>query len=179
MRNGRKHTVAVSVGGVLGGLVGTAAIEKAMGLSRKLPEPLQMPEMAGDPGDFVVSRAEELVGGPLSKKVHARAARAARWTYGIGLATALAALSRRLRMYRLQNAVLAGATLGALNWAVSFAGWLPATGLTKPIAREKRSKEAAALLGQVLFGVLAAMPIYAAERFSLRRRIPRILRRLM
>jgi hypothetical protein len=36
-----------------------------------------------------------------------------------------------------------------------------------------------ALLGQVLYGVLAAMPIYAAERLYLRRRVPRIFRRLM
>ncbi len=170
MRNGRKHKVAVSVGGVLGGLVGTAAMQKAMGLSQKLPEPLRMPEMARDPGDYVVSRVEGLAGGPLRPETHARAARAMRWAYGLAWAGALAALARRLRMHRPVNAVAAGAAMGALNFAAGYFGWLPRTGLTKPVKRERSSRTAVALLGHVLYGVLAAAPIYAAEKMYRRRR---------
>jgi hypothetical protein len=170
MRNGRKHTVAVSVGGVLGGLVGTAAIQKAAGLSQKLPESLHMPEMARNPGDYVVSRVEELAGGPLSPRAHARAVRAAPWVYGLGWAGALASLARPLRMDRAVNAALAGAAMGALSWAAGYFGWLPRAGLTRPVVREQSTKTAAALLGHVLFGVLAAAPIFASERMYRRRR---------
>jgi hypothetical protein len=178
MRNGRKHTVAVSVGGVLGGLVGTAAIQKAVGLSQKLPEPLHMPEMARDPGDYVVSRVEELAGGQLSPLAHARAARAARWMYGLAWAGALAPLARPLRMDRALNAALAGSAMGALSWAAGYFGWLPRTGLTRPVARERSTKIAAALLGHVLFGLLAAAPICASERMYRRRRRSRARRAL-
>jgi hypothetical protein len=178
MRNGRKHTVAISVGGVLGGLVGTAAIQKAMGLSQRLPEPLQMPETATDPGEYVVSRAEELAGGPLSRRTHARAVSALHWAYGVAWAGALAALSRRLKMHRAANAALAGAALGALNWAAGFtAGLLPAGGVPKPV-RERPSRAVSSLLGHVLFGVVAAVPIYAAERLFVRRRGLRTAERL-
>jgi hypothetical protein len=178
MRNGRKHTVAVSVGGVLGGLVGTAAIQKAAGLSQKLPEPLHMPRMTRDPGDYVVTRVEELAGTPLSPAAHARAARAARWVYGLAWAGSLASLARPLRMDRALNAALGGAAMGALSWAAGYFGWLPRAGITEPVARERSTNTAAALIGHVLFGLLAAAPIFASERMYRRRRRP-LARRLL
>jgi hypothetical protein len=169
MRDGRKHRMTISVGGVLGGLVGTAALQKAMGLSQKLPEPLHMPEMVRDPGDFVISRVEELAGGPLARRTHERAARAAHWIYGLAWAAALAAFARPLKMHRPANAAIAGATMGAITWATAFFGWLPRAGLTKPVSRERASKMAAALLGHIAYGVLAAAPICAAEMLWARR----------
>lgn len=171
MRNGRKHGIAVSFGGLAGGLLGTAAIQKAMGLSQKLPEPLRMPEMRADPGELAVKRIEEVRGGPLTPKVHARAAHAIHWLYGLAWAGALAPLASRLRMHRLGNAMAAGAAMGAVSWAAGYAGWLPAAGVTRPIAREKASKTAMSLATHLLYGVVAAIPLYAAERLFRRRRI--------
>jgi hypothetical protein len=156
--------MALSVSGVLGGLVGTAAMQKAMGLSQKLPEPLHMPEMARDPGDYVISRVEELAGGPLAPRAHRRAARAIHWMYGLAWAGALAAFARPLRMHRPVNAALAGAAMGAINWATGYFGWLPRAGLTRPVLRERPSRTATSLLGHIGYGVLAAAPIWAAEK---------------
>jgi hypothetical protein len=164
MRNGCKHKMALSVSGVLGGLVGTAAIQKAMGLSQKLPEPLHMPEMARDPGDYVISRVEELAGGPLGPRAHERAAQAMRWVYGLAWAGALAAFARPLRMHRPINAAAAGATMGAISWAAGYFGWLPRAGLTRPVLRERPSRTATSLLGHIAYGLLAAAPIWAAEK---------------
>ncbi len=171
MRNGKKHTVAVSVGGIMGGLLGTAAIEKAMGLAPRLPEPLRMPELKADPAEYVVSKVEEVSGGPLPPATHARAAKASHWIYGLAWAGALAGLARPLRMHRVLNAALAGAGLGALVWAAGYVGWLPAAGLTKPVTRQEPRKLLASLAGHVLYGVLAAAPIFGVERMFLRRRI--------
>src|SRR5271165_3902546 len=126
MRNGKRHTVAVSFGGMVGGLLGTAAMTKATGLSQKLPEPLHMPEVKGDPGEYLVTRAEELRGGPLPPRAHAGAVKAMHWLYGLAGASVLAPLARRLRMDRAKNAVLAGAAIGAAMWAAAYLGWLPA-----------------------------------------------------
>lgn len=171
MRNGKKHTVAVSVGGLMGGLLGTAAIEKAMGLSKKLPEPLRMPEMQGDPAEFVVRKVEEVSGGPLRPATHARAAKASHWLYGLAWAGALAGFARPLRMHRPVNALLAGAGLGTLVWAAGYLGWLPATGLMRPVARQPPSKLTSSLVSHVLYGVIAAAPIFAVERLFVRRKI--------
>lgn len=164
MRNGRGHTVAVSVGGMLGGALGTAAVKKAMGLTDKLPEPLHMPSMADDPGQFVVARVEEVRGGPLTPATHARAARAAYWLYGVGWAVGLASLARTLRMDRAGNAVLAGAALGAVTWAAGYLGWLPAMSITRPVTREDPAKTALSVATHVLYGIAVAAPIFAVER---------------
>jgi hypothetical protein len=83
-------------------------------------------------------------------------------------------------MHRPANAAIAGATMGTLAWAAGYFGWLPLAGLTKPVLRERPSKSAAALVGHIACGVLAAAPIFAAERMcrrrlSLRRRALRTL----
>jgi hypothetical protein len=174
MRNGKKHTVAVSVGGLMGGLLGTAAIEKAMGLSQKLPERLHMPELKGNPAEYVVSKAEKLSGGPLAPETHARAVKASPWIYGLAWAGALAGAARPLRMHKPLNAALAGAALGTIVWAADYLGWLPAAGLTKPITRQPRSQLASSLVGHVLCGVVAAIPIFAVERLFRRRRVFRL-----
>jgi hypothetical protein len=140
-----------------------------MGLSQKLSEPLRMPEMARDPGDYVISRVEELAGGPLAPRSHERAARAIRWLYGLAWAGALAAFARPLKMYRPAHAAIAGVAMGALSWAAGFFGWLPRAGLTKPVSRERPSRTAAGLLGHIGYGVLAAAPICAAEMIYARR----------
>ena len=126
MRNGRGHTVAVSVGGMLGGALGTAAVKKAMGLTDKLPEPLHMPSMADDPG--AVRRREG--GGGAGRPAHAGDPRAR----GQGR---LLALRRRLgsRPRELSPApfawtaratpLLAGAALGAVTGPPGTSGGCP------------------------------------------------------
>jgi hypothetical protein len=127
--------------------------------------------MAGDPGNYVVSRAEELRGGPLSPALHRRAVTASYWLYGLAWAGGLAVLAPRLRMHRLGTALGAGAGLGVLTWAVGYLAWLPATGLVKPVTRERPSKTAMGLAQHVLFGLLAALPIHIVERQFRRERI--------
>jgi hypothetical protein len=159
----------------MGGLLGTAAIDKAIGVSRKLPEPLRMPEMTGNPSEFVVSKVEQLSGGPLPEATHARAVKASHWIYGLAWAGALAGFARPLRMHKPLNAALAGAGLGALVWAANYLGWLPAAGLTKPITRQQPGRLASSLLGHILYGLVAAAPIFAVERLFIRRKMFRLL----
>jgi hypothetical protein len=169
MRNGKRHTVAVSFGGMVGGLLGTAALEKAIKLSEKLPEPLHMPATKGDPAEAIVKRAEELRGGPLPPRAHARAVEITHWLYGAAGAGVLAAMARRLKMHRPGNAVLAGAVMGAAVWAAGYLGWMPATGFTRRVTEERASKTAMSLVGHVLYGIVSAIPLYAAERVTRKR----------
>jgi hypothetical protein len=156
--------------GTAGGALGTLLMQTGIRHGDKLPEAAQPPQLSQDPGQFMVERAEEKVGRALPKDVEQTAARALHWAYGTGFGAALGFLAPYIRARRFGRALGAGAGLGVLVWAVGYLGWLPASGLTRPVHRERPGGTATSLLSHVLYGMVSALPIYAAERFRPRQR---------
>jgi hypothetical protein len=153
-----------AVEGALGGMLGTWFIQRAMSLSQRLPEALQGPKVREDPGQFIVRKLH--VGPPLRDPL----AKGLHWLYGTTWPLLLGTLAPRLRRKGWPQLLLAGAGLGAAVWAVGYLGWLPATGLTKPVYKERVSRTASGLLGHVFYGMLAAVPTLVNEQVTHRRR---------
>jgi hypothetical protein len=158
--------------GTAGGALGTWMLRTGMQRSGDLPEAVRPPEPRQDPGQFMVERAEARLGRPLPEAVKATATHGLHWAYGTGFGGLLGLFGPRLGVRRLPAALAAGAGLGALVWGVGYLGWLPASGLTRPVHRERASRTLTSLASHVLYGVVSALPLYAAEAL-LGRRPPR------
>jgi hypothetical protein len=165
----RQHLGSLA-GGLVGGALGTVAIRASMKLAPQLPMRMRAPSVHKDPGEYIIERLEQRRGGAFSQKVHERAIKGAGWAYGITWASILAALGPWIGMHKLGRAVGAGAALGAGVWALGYLGWLPRLGLVEPPRRSGIGQHATNLVGHVAYGVLAALPIYAANRMTARRR---------
>src|SRR5207248_2008625 len=99
-------------------------------------------------------------------KVHSGAAHGLHWAYGVSWPLGMAALSDVLGLDSTKKTIAAGAILGAIVWAVGYAGWLPALGLAPPVHRVPIEKSASGLATHVaLFALgLFAVPASALER---------------
>lgn len=157
-----RQLIGSVLGGSVGGAIGTAFIQKSLALSERLPDAVQPPPLEGDPGEYMVERVEERRGRPFGESVHRGAARSLHWLYGIGWGALLGALAPRIGMSSLGRTLAAGAVLGAGVWAVGYAGWLPRTGLAAPLREQGAGHSAGNLAAHVGYGILAAVPIYAA-----------------
>lgn len=167
MRNG---LILHAVEGALGGALGTFALQQALRQSFRMPRSVQPPELREDPGEFIVARVERLRRRPLPNGAHRRLVGALHWGYGIAWAGLLGALAGKVRIRTMRDAALAGAGMGAVVWAVGYAGWLPATGLSRPVREQGAGHVATALLGHVGYGILSAIPIVLIDRLRARRR---------
>jgi hypothetical protein len=154
MRDKLIRMAAVAVGGA----VATYLMQKAMGVSHKIPEKVRPPAPNQDPGHFMVGKAEKVVG-TLSPKMHNRAAHGLQWAYGLTGPLVLGALSGALTLDKIGKTLAAGAVMGAITWATGYIGWLPATGLTAPVHRVPIAKSASGLVSHVAYGAIAALPL--------------------
>jgi hypothetical protein len=152
--------------GAVGGAAATLLLTKSLPLSGKLPMRFRPLQPKRDPGDFIVSQGEKIIG-PLSQKMHRRAVQGMPWLYGVTWPLGLAALAGVLRLRSPGKRVAAGAALGALVWLIGFEGWLPATGLLPPAHRVPLAKNASGLASHVAYGTIASLPLaFAATRFE-------------
>lgn len=147
--------------GAVGGAVATLVMTRAFRLAGKLPEKLRPPMPARDPGDVLIEQGEKIVG-PLSQKMHSRAAHGLQWAYGMSWPLGLAALSGVLGLRSAGRTLAAGAALGAIVWLVGYEGWLPAVGLTPPAHRVPLANNAAGLASHVAYGAIASLPLAVA-----------------
>jgi hypothetical protein len=165
MRNG----MATLAEGALGGVAATWLLRQGLKRSNKLPEALQPPAPRREPGDFVVSQAERLVG-KLPERVRGRVAGGLSWAYGVSGPVALALLARPLKLERPRRALVAGALMGAAVFAAGYLGWMRAAGLIAPLKRHGLTRHAATLGNHVAYGMAAALPIALIESRRARRR---------
>jgi hypothetical protein len=153
-------TISGTAAGLIGGLVGTTMMAKGVSaVAGKLPERIRPTMPNRDAGDFMVSNAERIAGKPLPQKAHSVASQALHYAYGTTFPTLLGLAAPRFT--RWQEPLAAGAALGAFVWAISYAGWLPATGLTPPVHRQGALHATPSLLTHVLYGVVSALPLAA------------------
>ncbi len=159
-----RNTLIKLAAGLVGGAVGTLLMTRSMPLAKKLPDKLQPPMPSRDPGHVLVEQGERIVG-PLSQKMHSRAAQGLQWAYGMSWPLGLAALSGVLRLRSPGRTLAAGAFLGAIVWVVGYEGWLPAIGLTPPAHRVPLGKNASGLASHVAYGTIASLPLAIAAPF--------------
>jgi hypothetical protein len=171
----RNHHLFHAAEGALGGLIGTAFLMQGLGLASKLPEPMRPPSLTADPGELMTRKAESILGRSLPKPAHDVVAHGLHWGYGTTWGTLLGLGTPYMKSWK--HALLAGAGMGAASWAAGYVGWLPATGLTAPVHKQGKGHVATALLSHVLYGVVAAIPMFAMHRWTATR--PRGLRALL
>jgi len=167
----KRHLIQAAEG-ALGAAAGTYFIRKSMGVMGKLPEGLRPHQMKGDPSEYIVSRAERLVGRAVPEKHRERAKKSTGWMYGVGWGVLLGALAPAIDLRNPGRAIATGAALGAGVWAAGYAGWLPRAGLMAPIKQQSPKRSIAPLLTHMIYGVIAALPICLVERW----REPRLTR---
>jgi hypothetical protein len=156
-------TITHLAAGLTGGLLGTRLMLSLMKRAGKIPPSLRPPAPSQDPGDFMINQAEKLAHRALPPRAHHAAAHSLQWAYGVFWPLVMGALAGKLGLRSPGKAVLAGAGLGAVVWAIGSVGWLPATGLTPPIQRQPIGGTLSNLMGHVAYGTVAALPLAALE----------------
>jgi hypothetical protein len=156
-----RNTLIKIAAGAVGGAIATYLMRKSMPLSGKLPRRFQPLAPKKDPGEFLVSQGERLIG-RLSPKLHMRAVQGMPWAYGLSWPLGLAALSGVLGLRSAGKTIAAGALLGAIVWAAGYGGWMPATGLLPWIHRVPIRKHAPSLVSHLAYGTVAALPLAIA-----------------
>lgn len=144
----RRGALATALDGVIGGVIGTATMSLLMlaarraGLVSELP-PERITAVALDALD--VKQRPRLLQDALAALVH--------FTFG-GVAGAIFAVTtRRPRRPRLPVPLdVLGALYGALIWAVSYAGWIPALGLLPPPSRDEPRRPPLMIAAHGLYG---------------------------
>jgi hypothetical protein len=167
----RDGFVVHGVEGALGGVLGTLVVKRTIQIgSARLPEKLKPPEVYRDPAELVVSQIEAWRGRPLSKEAHQLVAESLPWVYGVAWGSLLGLAVSGFHMRTTRRILAAGAGLGAVVWAVGYAGWLPRAKVTEPVSRQGAGHVATGILTHVLYGVAAAAPIAAIDAARRRRR---------
>src|SRR5215813_12587628 len=121
--------------GAAAGLVGTALIQGLMAASQKWA-PESLPPIKRDPGEFIVEKAEEQLPDALREKIPAQLEKAAAKSLAFGYGTTFGALYATSRP-ETRSLLLEGSALGLAAWGVGYLGWLPATGLMAPVAKQE------------------------------------------
>jgi hypothetical protein len=160
----RDNLISHAASGALGGAIGTGILLQGMKASRKLPERLKPTQVRMDPGEFMVSKVEELRGKPLPRTVRDVLARGMHWGYGTTSGALLGIVTSRLHLRTIPSALLAGPALGTAVWATGYAVWLPAAKLAPPLPRQGGRHVAISILGHVVFGVISAIPVLLLDR---------------
>jgi hypothetical protein len=122
-----------------------------MTASRKwVPE--TAPPVKEEPGKFVIGQAERLLPARARRRIPEKAERAGAIALALGYGVAFGALYSLVRP-RGGPVLTHGALLGIGTWATSYLGWLPATGLTPPVWKQKPVQVLSSIGSHTLFGV--------------------------
>jgi len=141
----RRGALAVVLDGVIGGMMGTATMSLLMlaarraGLASELP-PERITAAALDALD--VKQRPRLLQDALAALVH--------FSFG-GVAGAIFALATRRPRLPVPPGVQ-GVLYGALIWAVSYSGWVPALGLLPPPSRDEPRRPPLMVVAHGLYG---------------------------
>jgi hypothetical protein len=136
--------------GAIGGLAGTIVLRGAMKAMDKL-RPLAAAPVEREPGQFMVEQAERLAPDSVNDRIPEAAEDAAAKMLGLGYGMSFGALYAMLRPHG-GSPFTEGMLLGAACWAAGYLGWLPATGLMRPIWRQSAEQVAAPLAEHLLYG---------------------------
>lgn len=153
MREGMGKRVAM---GALAGAAGTALLQGMMtGAERFAPDTL--PPMKKDPGEFMVEKAKQTLPRrarrQIPEAVESGVASSLGFGYGATFGAVYAAMRARARPASATQILAEGAALGTATWASGYLGWLPATGLMRPVWKQEPKQVVSGILTHVLFGI--------------------------
>jgi len=151
----REHDfVKRSILGALAGLGGTFAMMAARSLSQRYA-PRTMSKVREDPGKFVVEQAEQLLTPQqrvnMPRKVEERAAMLSHLCYGATFGWLYAVVRPEPA-----HPLVEGLIFGTGVWAIGYAGWLPAAGLTEPIWRQEPQRAIPEMTRHAVYGLATA-----------------------
>jgi hypothetical protein len=137
--------------GAAAGMAATFVLQGMLAASKKLL-PESVPPIKGDPGKFMLRKAESLLSEERREQIPDLARQAAIQSLRMGYGMSSGALYGTLRS-RGGNALLDGTLLGVGVWVAGYLGWLPATGLMPPISEQNSQQIAVPLIEHALFGI--------------------------
>ena len=138
--------------GAAAGLAGTFLIQGLLAASQKWA-PHTLPPIKQDPGEFMVRQIEERLPEKVREKIPERLEKTAAKSLALGYGTMFGALYATSRP-EVKNLLLEGSALGLATWGAGYLGWLPATGLMPPVAKQEPRQIAGPILSHVLFGIV-------------------------
>jgi uncharacterized membrane protein YagU involved in acid resistance len=145
--------------GALAGMAGTLAMMAMRSFDHSYA-PETVAKTRQDPGAFLVKHAERTAGiaNHVPKPVEKAAAMSVHLAYGTlaGVAYSL------IRGHRKKSSpLIEGAATGAMVYSFGYLGWLPLTGLSRPVWKQRFPEIAGGLLRHVAFGVVVSS-VYGA-----------------
>lgn len=150
--------------GLLAGLVATVPMSVAMEAGvRRLP----WHERYALPPREITERLEDAVS--RSKPLSHEQRHVATWIAHLGYGSAMGGLYGLLASALPPNAAT-GTAFGLGVWAVSYLGWLPATGLFRPATREPARRVALMVGAHVVWGLVLGATTARGRRVASRRR---------
>ncbi len=137
--------------GALAGLAGTLVL-KAINAADKKIMPSSAPPMKGDPGEFMVRKAEKALPRSkrrhISRKLESVSAKFLSVAYGMSFGALYGGARPKTR-----RILLEGTILGLITWGAGYLGWLPALGLMRPVWKQKPKQIATPIAEHALYGV--------------------------
>lgn len=151
MRDKRNLLERIALGAA-GGFAGTLVLQALVGASQKWL-PSAAPPLREHPGKFMVERAEEVLPERVRGRIPEAAETAAAQALGVGYGLAFGGLYAALRP-RGGSPLLDGLILGTTAWAAGYLGWLPATGLMRPVWRQNALQALAPAAEHAVYGMV-------------------------
>jgi hypothetical protein len=148
-----------------GGMLGTWLLQRSLPLAARLPEPIRPTDVTADPAKYFVDKGQQLIGRPLPARLEKALRGSLGCAYGATGPLALGLLAARIGRHSTGRLLAAGAAMGAVIWAVGYLGWLPATGLAKPIHKNPVGRSASTLLEHLAYGTVSTVPLALTGRY--------------
>jgi hypothetical protein len=148
--------------GAMAGLVGTLVLQSLRTHKQKLAPGAEAP-IRQDPGKFMVKQTEKALPSSARRKIPEEAETAAGKALGLGYGMTFGLLYAALRSPKpptVQNGLL----LGLACWAAGYLGWLPATGLMRPVWQHRPNQIVAPLVEHALYGLATAAGVRWFQR---------------
>jgi len=149
--------------GAAGGFIGTLAIQALLTASQKwLPH--TVPPLRQDPGEFMVEVGEDALPASVRRRIPPAVKTGAARMLAVGYGMTFGSLYTLLRP-KGGSPLVDGPTLGIVNWAAGYLGWLPASGLMPPVWQQRAPQALAPIAEHALYGVITvAMYDWLRER---------------
>jgi hypothetical protein len=138
--------------GAAGGFVGTLAIQALLTASQKwLPH--TVPPLRQEPGEFMVKTGVETLPDAVCWRIPQVVETAAARMLAVGYGLTFGILYALLRP-KGGSLLVHGIILGRANWATGYLGGLPASGLMRPIWKQKAPQAIAPIAEHTLYGMV-------------------------
>jgi uncharacterized membrane protein YagU involved in acid resistance len=141
-----------TIAGAVSGLIGTAVMMGMRSFDQQYA-PKTLPEMREEPGIFIADRIQ----GDLQRALLRQTRNLSAFLLSLGYGLSAGVVYARVRGRRkVTSPLLDGTILGVVLYLFAYVAWLPITGLTRPIWKQRYPQVAGEALRHVVFGIATA-----------------------